>query len=133
MEWMVRRRHCPAIPVTLSTPPKVPDPRNPSGADNVRRLAGPGRLGGLRLVALNLDDPGCLLAQDMDPVWREVRELDLVVSLLLDPWQIELVERAAARCPDTDLVVDHLARSRADTAAEHIDRLSASRDSRGCT
>jgi len=99
------------------------DPDNPAAAGDLRALTAAGQVRGVRFVTLTLADPECLVASSMDPVWRAIHECGLVVSLLIEPWQVGVVEMAARRHPDVDLVVDHLARARAETAPDHIDRL----------
>jgi L-fuconolactonase len=99
------------------------DPRSDSVIEEFASLQATGRFRGVRLIALELHDPGILIAPPMAPVWRAIAESRLVVGFLIEPWHLELVETAAERHPGTDLVVDHLARCRPDTPAPLVERL----------
>jgi L-fuconolactonase len=55
-------------------------------------------------------DPVWLDGPEGEPLWREAVDLDLVISVLIEPAQLPRLARAARRYPDARIVVDHLGR-----------------------
>lgn len=87
------------------------DPRRPDAPEELHRRCEEGYRG-LRLTGLGHGDAAWLFDHRTDALWRAADELDLVVSLLIDPHQLASVGAVAARHPGLGIAIDHLGRCR---------------------
>lgn len=97
------------LPVPTRVMPLVNVARRHS-VDTVRRLAADERTAAFRVVALGRRPAEWLCSREADRVWAAAAQLDLPVGLLIDAWQLTLVDRLAAAHPELAIVVDHMAR-----------------------
>lgn len=86
------------------------NPVRPGAPDELSELITKQGFRGLRLTAIGLGDAGWLVGPEAQPLWGRIRELRVPVSFLVEPWQLQVVARAAAMCEQVPIVVDHLGR-----------------------
>ncbi|MBM7786719.1 amidohydrolase family protein [Tenggerimyces flavus] len=93
------------------------DPLRPDAPGELRRRCREDGYRGLRLVGLGHGDADWLFDDRTAPMWKAAEDLEIVVSLLIEPHQLAGVATVAARRPWLSIAIDHLGRCQPGTTA----------------
>jgi predicted TIM-barrel fold metal-dependent hydrolase len=85
------------------------DPRISAAQDRLERWVVERGCRGLRLRPRVPEESAAFGSPDASPLWERARRLGVVVSVLADPAHLDATGALAARFPEVDIVIDHLA------------------------
>jgi predicted TIM-barrel fold metal-dependent hydrolase len=88
----------------------IVNPVRASGPDELRHLVREYGYRGIRLNPMASSNPTWLDGPEGAPLWRAAVDLDIVVSVLIEPAQLPWLVSAARRYPEARIVIDHLGR-----------------------